>query len=225
MERCRWISTDFIQGGEYIAVNIPSYKVRYIKDGKLRLESNVVVGKILNKTVVFSGKMSYLVFSPYWNIPKTILEKEIKPGIAEDPNYLEKNNMEWHNNEVRQRPGIENSLGLVKFMFPNSNNIYLHDSPAKSLFNKESRAFSHGCIRVEKAKELANAILEDDKNWNPEKISEAMNSGIEQNYGLKKKIPVYIAYFTASADENGTVSFYEDVYDRDNRLASFLYKP
>ena len=109
-------------------------------------------------------------------------------------------------------------------MFPNSNNIYLHDSPAKGLYDKESRAFCHGCVRVEKAKELANAILEDDKNWNSKKIDEAMSAGTEKNYGLKKKIPVYIAYFTAGADENGNVSFFEDVYKRDGRLASLLYK-
>lgn len=223
MERCRWISPDFIKGGNYIAVNIPSYKVRYFKDGKLRLESNVVVGKALNKTVVFSGQMSYLVFSPYWNVPKSILAKEIKPGIAKNKNYLAQHNMEWNGNSVRQKPGPTNSLGLVKFMFPNSNNIYLHDSPAKSLFNKENRAFSHGCVRVQKAKELANAILEDDKNWNASKIDKAMSAGKEQTYSLKKKIPVYIAYFTSGADENGNVSFFDDVYSRDERLASLLY--
>lgn len=224
MERCRWVSTDYTKDDEYIAVNIPSYRVRYFKDGKVRLESNVVVGKEMNKTVVFSGQMSYLVFSPYWNIPKSIIAKEIKPGMASDKNYLEKHGMEWNNGNVRQKPGEKNSLGLVKFMFPNSNNIYLHDTPAKSLFNKESRAFSHGCVRVEKARDLAIAILEDDKNWNPSKIDKAMHSGKEVNYALKKKIPVYIAYFTASADENGNVSFFEDVYNRDNRLASLLYK-
>jgi len=179
MERCRWISPDFIKNGEYIGVNIPSFKMRYVKNGKLKLESNVVVGKELNKTVVFSGKMSYLVFSPYWNVPKSILEKEVKPGIARDKNYLEKENMEWHDGSVRQKPGIKNSLGLVKFMFPNSNNIYLHDTPSKWLFNKENRALSHGCVRVEKAKELANAILEEDKKWDAQKINEAINGGKE----------------------------------------------
>lgn len=169
MERCRWISTDLTKGGEYIAVNIPSYRMRYFKDNKMRLESNVVVGKEMNKTIVFSGQMSYLVFSPYWNIPKSIIEKEIKPGMAKDKNYLANHNMEWNNGRVRQKPGNKNSLGLVKFMFPNSNNIYLHDSPAKSLFNKENRAFSHGCVRVQKARDLAVAILEDDKNWTPQK--------------------------------------------------------
>lgn len=225
MERCRWISPDFIKDGEYIAVNIPSFRMRYMKDGKLKLESNVVVGKEMNKTVVFSGKMSYLVFSPYWNVPKSIVEKEVKPGMAKDKNYLEKQGMEWNDGLVRQKPGPKNSLGLVKFMFPNSNNIYLHDTPSKSLFDKESRALSHGCVRVQKAEALANAILEDDKKWTPEKIREAMNGGKETVYSLKKKIPVYIAYFTAVADEDGNVNFYEDVYKRDGRLASLLYQP
>lgn len=224
MERCRWIAPEYTEVEEFIAVNIPSYQLRYIKNGKTALESNVVVGKELNKTVVFSGKMSYLVFSPYWNIPKSILEKEIKPGIAKDKNYLAKHNMEWHNNMVRQKPGKDNSLGLVKFMFPNSNNIYLHDTPAKSLFEKEDRALSHGCVRVEKARELAIKILEGDKNWNTEKIDAAMQSGKEKNYTLNHKIPVYIAYFTAWADENGQVSFYNDIYERDAHLAKLLYK-
>ncbi|NUY79477.1 L,D-transpeptidase family protein [Flavobacterium sp. MAH-1] len=223
MERCRWISPDFEKAFEYVAVNIPSYHLTYIKDGKPALESNVVVGKALNKTVVFSGKMSYLVFSPYWNIPKSIVKKEIEPNIAKDPNYLEKENIEKVGENYRQKPGPKNSLGLVKFMFPNNNNIYLHDSPAKSLFNRDERAFSHGCVRVQKAKELAYKILEDDKRMSRSKIDEAMNSGEEKQYPLNRKIPVYIAYFTAMADENGNVAFFDDVYNRDPRLARLLY--
>lgn len=223
MERCRWISPDIAEAKEFISVNIPSYRLHYMVNGKPKLISNVVVGKELNQTVVFSGQMSYIVFSPYWNIPKSIIEKEVKPGMAKNKNYLEQHNMEWNNGNVRQKPGNANSLGLVKFMFPNSNNIYLHDTPAKSLFNKESRAFSHGCVRVEKARDLAVAILEGDKNWNPSKIDAAMHAGKEKNYTLNHKIPVYIGYFTAWADENGKVSFFEDVYNRDNRLAHLLY--
>jgi len=223
MERCRWIDPEVMNAKELIAVNIPSYRVQYIRNGKPVLISNVVVGKELNKTVVFSGQMSYLVFSPYWNIPKSIIDKEIKPGMAANKNYLEDHNMEWNNGLVRQKPGGSNSLGLVKFMFPNTNNIYLHDTPAKSLFNKDERALSHGCVRVEKARDLAVAILKDDKNWTPQKIDAAMHAGKEQNYALKRKIPVYIAYFTAWADEDGNVSFYNDVYNRDERLAHLLY--
>ncbi len=223
MERCRWISPNIADSKELIAVNIPSYQLHYFRDGKPILVSNVVVGKELHKTVVFSGQMSYLVFSPYWNIPPSIIKNEIKPAIDKDPDYLQKHNMEWNNGQVRQKPGPQNSLGLVKFMFPNSNNIYLHDSPAKSLFNRETRAFSHGCVRVQKARELAIKILDSDKNWTPAKIDAAMNAGTEKQYNLNRKIPVYIAYFTARADQDGNVSFYGDVYNRDERLAHLLY--
>ena len=223
MERCRWISPDIAESKEVIAVNIPAFQLQYFRDGKSILTSNVVVGNEGNKTVIFSGQMSYLVFSPYWNIPKSIIEKEIQPGIEKDNNYLEKHNMEWNGGNVRQKPGKDNSLGLVKFMFPNSNNIYLHDTPAKSLFGRDERALSHGCVRVEKARELAIKILENDKHWNATKIDEAMHAGTEKNYQLEHKIPVYIAYFTATADADGRVSFFPDVYNRDSRLAHLLY--
>jgi len=224
MERCRWITPDIDKQQEYIAVNVPSYRLRYVRDGKIFLTSNVVVGKELNKTVIFSGQMSYLAFAPYWNIPKSILEKEIKPGIAKNSNYLADHNMEWNGNMVRQKPGGQNSLGKVKFMFPNSNNIYLHDTPAKGLFNADDRAFSHGCVRVEKARDLAIAITKKDGNWTEDKVDKAMNSDKESTYALKTKIPVYITYFTAWADENGNVSFFDDIYERDNSLANLLYK-
>lgn len=224
MERCRWVSPEMNTAPEFIAVNIPSFWLQYIREGKEVLSSRVVVGKELNKTVVFSGKMSYLAFSPYWNVPTSILEKEIKPAIAKNPNYLAEHNMEWNGKSVRQKPGGNNSLGLVKFMFPNSNNIYLHDTPAKSLFSKDDRAFSHGCVRVQKARDLAIAITKKDGGWNAAKVDAAMNKGEENSYVLKKKIPVYIAYFTAWADENGNVAFFDDVYARDERLAQMLYK-
>ncbi|NMH27368.1 L,D-transpeptidase family protein [Flavobacterium silvaticum] len=226
MERCRWIPSDFEKNKEYVFVNIPEFHLNYVKDSKTALESNVVVGEELNKTVVFSGKMSYLVFAPYWNIPKSIVKKEILPGIEKDKNYLSKHHMEYYNNgrNIRQKPGDENSLGLVKFMFPNTNNIYLHDTPAKALFNKEERALSHGCVRVQKAKELANLILKDDKNWTSEKIDEAMHAKDQTQYSLNRKIPVYLAYFTAWADEHGNVAFFDDIYSRDKRLAGLLYK-
>lgn len=223
MERCRWISTNLTKAQEYIVINIPAYRLTYFKDGKPALQSDVVVGKALNKTVVFSGQMKFIVFSPYWNVPKSIVEKEVEPGLAENPNYLEEHDMERDGDEIRQRPGPKNSLGLVKFLFPNSNNIYLHDTPAKELFNKEDRAFSHGCIRVEKNKELANLILKDDKAWSSEKIDAAMHGGVEKWVTLKKRIPVYIGYFTAWVDADGTAHFYDDVYSRDDELARMVY--
>lgn len=222
MERCRWVSTDIGKAKEFIVVNIPSYRLTYFKEGKVALESKVVVGTALNKTVIFSGMMSYIVFSPYWNVPKSILIKEILPAIKKNKSYLSKHNMEWHKGNVRQKPGVDNSLGLVKFLFPNNNNIYLHDTPSKQLFNEEKRAFSHGCIRVEKPKELANLILEGDTNWTPEKIDIAMNKGKESWYTLKNKIPVYIGYFTAWVDNDGAINFYKDIYTRDEQLAAML---
>lgn len=222
MERCRWIPTELTEAKEYIVVNIPSYRLQYFKNGKIALTSNVVVGKPMNRTVIFSGMMSNIVFSPYWNVPSDIVKKEIQPEIDKDPNYLAKNNMEWVDDNIRQKPGPDNSLGLVKFLFPNNNNIYLHDTPAKSLFNSEKRAFSHGCIRVEKPRELAIRILENDSNWPPEKIDAAMHRGEEEWVTLKRKIPVYIGYFTAFVDAEGNINFYKDIYEKDTRLAAML---
>jgi murein L,D-transpeptidase YcbB/YkuD len=223
MERCRWVPKDITKAKELIAVNIPSYQLTYFKKGKIVLQSNVVVGKTLNKTVIFSAPMKYIVFSPYWNVPSSIIQKEILPAIAKDPNYLAKHDMEWNEGRVRQKPGVKNSLGLVKFLFPNSNAIYLHDTPSKHLFSREKRAFSHGCIRVAKPVELANKIMEDDTDWNPEKIDEAMHAGQEKWYALKNKIPVYIGYFTAWQDTDGILHFYDDVYNRDEALATLLF--
>jgi murein L,D-transpeptidase YcbB/YkuD len=222
MERCRWISPEIIDSPELIFVNIPSFKLYFYRNGVRDFESPVVVGKNMSKTVIFSGNMSYIVFSPYWNLPQSIIKKEVKPGIAKNPNYLELHNMEWNNGQVRQKPGKKNSLGLVKFMFPNSNDIYLHDTPSKSLFDRESRAFSHGCIRVGKPRDLALEILKDDQSWTPKKIDAAMNGGKETTCSLKNKIPVYIGYFTALVDESGEFFLYEDVYNRDDRLAKII---
>lgn len=224
MERCRWIPSGITKSEEYIVINIPSYQLVYFKKAEPVLRMNVVVGKIMNQTVIFSGMMKFIVFSPYWNVPKSIVEKEIKPGIKKNPNYLAEHNMESVKGQIRQKPGPANSLGLVKFLFPNSNNIYLHDSPAKSLFDRNSRAFSHGCIRVQKPVELANKILENDKVWTSEKIDSTMHGGKEVWHTLKNKIPVYIGYFTAWVDDQGVTHFYDDVYKRDAGLAEKLFK-
>jgi murein L,D-transpeptidase YcbB/YkuD len=224
MERCRWIDVDISKSAALIVVNIPAFKLVYFKEGKPVLTSNVVVGKDMNQTVIFSADMRYIVFSPYWNVPTSIIKKEIKPGMAKNKNYLAQHNMEWNNGTVRQKPGPKNSLGLVKFLFPNNNSIYLHDTPSKNLFNEEKRAFSHGCIRVAKPKELAIEILKDDKNWTPEKIDIAMHKGKETWHTLKNKIPVYIGYFTAWVDNEGAIHFYDDVYQRDDRLATMLFE-
>ncbi len=223
MERCRWISPEIARTKTYIVVNIPSFRLNLMRNGKSELESAVVTGANLTKTVIFSRTMRYIVFSPYWNLPQSIINKEVKPGMAKHKNYLETHNMEWNNGQVRQKPGKNNSLGLVKFIFPNADDIYMHDTPAKSLFARESRAFSHGCIRVAKPRELAIDILKDDPAWTPAKIDAAMHAGKETTCVLKSRIPVYIGYFTAWVDQQGVINFYNDVYQRDERLAQLLF--
>jgi len=225
MERCRWIEPDVARAGELVVVNIPSFNLIVYRNGRPIFGSPVVVGSVMTKTVIFSGMMSSIVFSPYWNIPQSIINKEVKSGMARDPDYLAKHNMEWNNGQVRQKPGRNNSLGKIKFIFPNSNNIYLHDTPARALFERESRAFSHGCIRVGKPRDLAVTILQDDPSWTPAKIDAAMNAGREYAYPLRKKIPVYIGYFTAWVDNQGSIMFFRDIYDHDNRLAAILTTP
>jgi murein L,D-transpeptidase YcbB/YkuD len=223
MERCRWIPTQLAQASEYIMVNIPSFKLVYVKNGKYELVSDVFVGTRMTETVIFSGMMDRIVFSPYWYVPQSIIKNELKLKMAEDKNYLADHNMEWNGGNVRQKPGPKNSLGLVKFMFPNPNDIYLHDTPAKSLFEFEKRIFSHGCINVKEAKGLALSILKDNPDWPVDKIDQAMSGEKETTCMLKNKIPIYIGYFTAWVNDNGEIGFYPDVYDRDPQLDKLLY--
>ena len=142
--------------------------------------------------------------------------------MQRNKNYLAAHNMEWNGGRVRQKPGPRNSLGLVKFLFPNSNNIYLHDTPSKSLFSEDNRAFSHGCIRVSKPRDLAIRVLKNNPEWTTGKIDAAMHSGREQYVTLKKKIPVYIGYFTAFISNDGSINFRNDIYKRDDRLLAML---
>jgi len=221
MERFRWMPVDK-NSPEFILVNVPEFTLHYFMDHKEDWSCNVVVGKPMSATVIFSGDMKYVVFSPYWYVPPSIIRSEISPGMKRNSNYLAAHNMEWNGGNVRQKPGPNNSLGLVKFLFPNSNNIYLHDTPAKSLFSEDSRAFSHGCIRVAQPFDLAVKVLKQDSSWTPEKINAAMHTGKEKYVTLKKTIPVYIGYFTAFMDKNGQVNFRDDIYGRDSRLLQML---
>ncbi len=222
MERLRWIPKDTSDNKEFILVNIPEYTLIYYEDGKPAWRCGVVVGKPMTKTVIFSGDMRYVVFSPYWNVPRSIINKEVIPGMRRNKNYLARHNMEWNGGNVRQKPGPSNSLGLVKFLFPNSNNIYLHDTPSKSLFNETNRAFSHGCVRVAKPKDLAIRVLRQYPEWTPDKIDAAMHAGKEKYVTLKTTIPVYIGYFTAFIGADDQLNFRSDIYDRDGRLLELL---
>lgn len=224
MERCRWLSPELEKSEEFIIINIPSFQLFYIKNGQNVLSSRVFVGINMMETVIFSSTISSIVFSPYWNVPQSILENEIKPAMEKDPDYLAKHNLEWNKKSLRQRPGPKNALGLVKFVFPNTYSIYLHDTPYKLNFNYEFPRFSHGCINMQKAKELAYSILKNNPEWPIEKINKAMNSGVETAYPLKKPIPIHIGYFTSWVNDEGKINFYFDIYTKDDLLSEFLFK-
>jgi murein L,D-transpeptidase YcbB/YkuD len=218
LERHRWLPRHL--GSRYIYVNVPSFVLTAYDSGEKVLEMKVVVGEEYEGKVtpVFSDSMEVVVFRPYWNVTPDIQRKEIAPKVARDPGYLARNNMEYWSDKgvtrIRQKPGEKNSLGLVKFLFPNDFNIYLHDTPAKALFEQTDRAASHGCIRVEKPTELAEWVL----GWPAEKVQARMH-GERNNQGIRvpQKIPVYIVYFTVYT-RDGELYFGGDVYGRDEEL-------
>ena len=221
MNRMRWMPQK--PSGNLIIVNIPEF-ILHVYDGRKQLfEMAVVVGKETNNTMMFNGDLSQVIFSPYWNIPSSIAEKEILPALKRNPNYLKKKNMEMVGGRIRQKPGPGNSLGKVKFVFPNSYSIYFHDTPSKGLFNENKRAFSHGCIRLSQPQKMAEWLLKDDPDWTREKIVEAMNAGKEKAVALKKRVPVFIIYYTAWVDGNGLLHFRDDIYGHDQELYSRMF--
>jgi murein L,D-transpeptidase YcbB/YkuD len=215
MERWRWLPDDL--GSRYILVNIPAFRLDAIENGKSVLDMKVVTGKKTSPTPVLADRMTTVVFSPYWNIPSDIVQKEILPKLDKDPEYLDKNNMEAdENGHYRQRPGKGNSLGQVKFVFPNHFNVYLHDTPSQALFERVERDFSHGCVRVDEPMKLAQYVLHDQPEWTDEKIAAAMQAGTERAVALKQALPIYLVYFTAWED-GGTLKTVPDVYGIDRR--------
>jgi murein L,D-transpeptidase YcbB/YkuD len=225
MERCRWLPVSL--NTDYLAVNIPEFKLHVYHADSLLWSCNVVVGQKVHQTVIFYGEMQYVVFSPYWNLPESIVRNEVLPAMRSNRNYLNEHNMVITGKEnglpvIQQKPGPANSLGLVKFLFPNSYSIYLHDTPSRSLFGESSRAFSHGCIRVGEPAKLASFLLKYDSTWTTTRINKAMHLGKEQQVTLKQKMPVFIAYFTAFTDRNNLLNFRKDIYDRDDQLASMI---
>lgn len=227
MGRMRWMLNN--SDGNLITVNLPEF-VLHVYEGKTKkFDMNVVVGKEGHNTTIFTGNLNQVVFSPYWNVPYDIVEKEILPSIEKNPDYLAENKMEKVGEPVdgiptvRQLPGPKNSLGKVKFLFPNSFDIYFHDTPAKGLFSKDKRAYSHGCIRLSDPVKMANYLLRNQPEWTPEKIDEAMNSGQEQFVKLKAPVPVLITYNTAWVDENGVLNFRDDIYGHDAALSQKMF--
>ena len=226
MGRMQWMINE--PKGQMIVVNIPEF-ILHIKDGAKKVfEMNVVVGKEGHNTMMFTGNLNQVVFSPYWNLPPSIVKKEILPAIERNPNYLASHHMEITGNEgglpvIRQLPGEDNSLGKVKFLFPNSFNIYFHDTPAKTLFDKDKRAYSHGCIRLSDPVKMANYLLKDDAEWPAENIDAAMNSGKEKYVKLKKPVPVLITYYTAWVDDSGLLHFADDIYGHDKTVIEKMF--
>lgn len=226
LERMRW--SPLMPDGKLILVNIPEYKLHVFEAKKEVLSMGIVVGKAANKTVIFSNNLKNIVFSPYWNIPPSIVRDEILPGMRKNRNFLAQKNMEQYGFSdglplIRQKPGNTNSLGRVKFLFPNSYNIYLHDTPAKALFAENQRAFSHGCIRLAKPKALAQYLLADRPEWTSDKIDQAMNAKKEIWVTMKQPVPVIIAYFTSWVDKNGMVNFRDDIYGHDQKMAQQMF--
>jgi murein L,D-transpeptidase YcbB/YkuD len=226
MDRMRWMPTE--PTGQLIVVNIPEF-ILHVYEGKQKaFTMNVVVGKEGHNTVSFSGDLSTIVFSPYWNVPPSIVKNEILPSIQKNPGYLAAQNMEQVGTEgglpkIRQLPGPKNSLGRVKFLFPNSFNIYFHDTPAKSLFSRDKRAYSHGCIRLAEPEKMAQYLLRNHPEWTPEKINTAMSGTKEQHVRLKKPVPVIITYYTAWVDDNGLLNFRDDIYKHDVDVTTKMF--
>jgi murein L,D-transpeptidase YcbB/YkuD len=209
--------------GRRIVVNIPEYKLHIYEGSSHVLEMNVVVGTEKNRTAIFRDVMTHVVFSPYWNVPPAIVQNEIRPAMTRSKNYLSRNGYEITGYEgglpvIRQKPGKNNSLGLVKFLFPNEHDIYFHDTPAKSLFSQRVRAYSHGCVRLSQPALLAEYLLQTDPQWTSAKISQAMNAGKEQWVRLSQPVPVIITYFTAWIDHEGILNFRDDIYGYDKGL-------
>ena len=239
MERWRWLPDSL--GPRHIIVNVPTYQLDVYENGHVVLPMRIVAGKKDNPTPIFMDKMEQVVFSPYWNIPPNIARNETIPAVMNDPGYLDRNNMElvkgnrvvspwsvsWSaveagNYTFRQRPGPKNALGHVKFLFPNQFDVYLHDTPADSLFARTDRSFSHGCVRLEKPLELAEYVLRSQPEWTRERILTAMHSGSEKWVTLKDPLPVYILYMTAWVDTDGMVQFREDIYGHDEKQEKLL---
>ncbi|MDZ7631924.1 MAG: L,D-transpeptidase family protein [Gemmatimonadaceae bacterium] len=246
IERWRWLPRDF--SNDPLVVNLPEYRLhsysRFQGDSADPLSMNVVIGRAdSNATPVFSANMTQVVFSPRWHVPKSIMLGEIGPAAARDSTYLDKHNYELTTPRgvllpntpaniarigktvyVRQRSGDDNSLGKVKFLLPNPYDIYLHDTPSRSLFSRNRRDFSHGCVRLGNPMAMARYVLGSQPAWTDSKITEAMNAGIEKYVRVPRPIPVLIVYQTAVADPDGALRYFNDVYGHDRTLSDALDK-
>lgn len=239
MERLRWLP-DSLEAIN-IWVNIAGFTLEAYRGNDTLLSMRIIAGKEYRATPIFNARITYLVFSPSWTVPPTIQRKDIIPELTKDIGYLTKKNMKIYDSKgnpvdpstvnwsksgmkytIRQSPGPQNSLGKVKFMFPNKYNVYLHDTPSHSLFSRDERTFSSGCIRIEKPDELAALLLADMPGWDMERIKQAMNSRAERTVVLNSPAGVYITYLTAWGNRNGTIHHRVDIYNRDEEMVKAL---
>ena len=235
----RWRELPVTLGDEYVHVNIPEYRLEMVRDGRREVEMRVVVGSRNDPTPSFNDEIEYLVFNPYWYVPRRIALEELVPKAAENQGYLTRQNYEvlsqWNpvdeslidwaaidsgnfDYRIRQQPGPGNALGAVKFLFPNSMNIYMHDSPARSLYDRPVRAFSHGCIRLENPAALAEALLSRQGEWDADRVEHLMSPGSRRQINLKQSVPVYLTYITAKVTDSGELALFDDIYGRDRTL-------
>ncbi len=223
MERWRWLPQNL--GDTHIMVNIPEYQLKMIRAGVEIHSTRVIVGTAKTPTPVFSDQMRFVVVNPYWNVPLSIIKKEMLPVFQRNPDYFKRRGYEVKDTGkrlvVRQPPGPRNALGYVKFLFPNRHAVYLHDTPGRSRFRYASRAFSHGCVRVQDPFKLAGLVLDGQKGWS-EKRLRRMIGGAERTIRMERNIPIHIVYFTASVDENGELRLLKDIYGHSARLRRLL---
>lgn len=236
----RWEALSHRLGSRYIMVNIPDYRLNVVENGKTVLTMKAIVGNTTHQTPELQSVVTRVVLNPYWNVPKKIAKNDIVPKVIADPDYLNderikifesqepdarridpseinwqsaaENGFQYH---FRQEPGLGNALGLVKFEFDNSEDVYLHDTPAKTLFDQDKRAFSHGCIRLEKPFELAQYLMQNNSNWTDDRVKEILETGKTRYIKAAKPTDIVITYITASVDEYGLVEFRDDLYGRD----------
>ena len=247
MARWRWL--DHRLGDEYILVNIANYRLYAYREGKRKLTLPVIVGKFQHQTPVFSDRIKYLDFHPFWNVPVSIARDKELPELKKNPNYLVEKNMKLFSNwqddgveldstiidwsqvsrsqmgryKLRQDPGPFNALGRIKFVFPNEYSVYLHDTPTKNLFDEHYRSFSHGCIRVSDPEKLALFILQgEEQGWSEEEVFDVLEKGERKVVGIRRTLPVHLTYQTAWLDKGGRIHFNGDVYARDTRLLKAL---
>lgn len=242
LERMRWIQEDL--SDNFLFVNIAGFRMAMVRGRETTWESKIAVGRPYRKTPIFRGDIDYLVFNPDWTVPPGILEKDILPAIKKDPSYLRRKNMilltydgrqvdpegiDWQTMTarnfpyiVRQLPGPDNAMGQIKFIWPNKHFVFLHDTPSRSLFGKSERAFSSGCVRVEKPLELADILLAPNGDWDRSRIDATLATQRTQTVHLQQKVPVFLLYMTAMVEPDGEAFFYNDIYERDAQLLAEL---